>query len=245
MSAQGTSPIGEAKRRIGALAATLVRPGMRVGLGTGSTATEMVNALGRRWREEGLRFEAVGTSAATEELALHHDIPVRALDPARPLDLYMDGADEIDAHGHLVKGLGGALLREKLVAANALRHVIMVDASKPVRRLGERTPVPVEVVRFGWETTRARLEARGCEPVLRTRGAQPFLTDEGNLILDCRFPEGIGDAAATARELKEILGVVETGLFVDYCDEVLIGTADGAECIPLAAWGGRIADFLR
>lgn len=245
MSNTRTSPVGEAKRRIGELAATLVRPGMRVGLGTGSTATEMVNALGRRWREEGLRFEAVGTSAATEELARHHNIPVLAMDPARPLDLYMDGADEIDAHGHLIKGLGGALLREKLVAANALRHVIMVDASKPVRRLGEKTRVPVETVRFGWETTAARLQAHRCEPVLRMRGAQAYLTDESNLILDCRFPEGIGDAAALSRELKGILGVVETGLFVGYCHEVLIGTHEAAECIPLEAWRERIADFLR
>ncbi len=245
MSNLRTSPVGEAKRRIGELAATLVEPGMRVGLGTGSTANEMVNALGRRWREEGLRFEAVGTSAATEELALHHSIPVGALDPARPLDLYMDGADEIDAHGHLIKGLGGALLREKLVAAAAVRHVIMVDSSKPVRRLGEKTPVPVEVVRFGWETTRSRLIAHGCVPELRLRGAQPFLTDEGNLILDCRFPEGIGDPSTMARELKGVLGVVETGLFVGYCEEVLIGTADSATCMHVGVWGERIADFLR
>jgi len=244
MSASRPSPAAEAKRKIGEFAAGLIESGMRVGLGTGSTAAEMVNALGRRWREEGLRFQAVGTSSATEELARQFDIPVLALDPSETLDIYLDGADEIDGDGNLIKGLGGALLREKLVAANAKRHVIMVDSSKPVRRLGTKGPLPVEVVKFGADTTRARIEALGCTPSLRMRNNGPFLTDEGHLTFDCTFSSGIADPVATGRALKDLLGVVETGLFCGYCDEVLIGSSERVELIGLLDWNRRIAEFL-
>lgn len=242
---QKPSPAAIAKRHIGQLAATLIRPGMRVGLGTGSTAAEMVHALGARWRDEGLRFEATGTSAATEELARIYEIPVVPLAADKTLDLYLDGADQIDAAGNLIKGHGGALLREKLVAAAAKRHVIMVDVSKFSPLLGKNMELPVEVVRFGDDTTRARIEALGCKATLRMQGTQPYLTDERHHIYNCTFDQGITDPAEMARAIKGILGVVETGLFIDYCDAVLVGSASGAELIELAEWGRYMDAFLR
>jgi len=242
---QKLSPAAIAKRHIGQLAATLIEPGMRVGLGTGSTAAEMVHALGARWRDEGLRFEATGTSAATEEIARIYEIPVVPLAADMPLDLYLDGADQIDAVGNLIKGHGGALLREKLVAAAATRHIIMVDVSKYSPLLGVDMELPVEVVRFGEDTTRARIEALGCKATLRMAGNQPFMTDERHYIYNCTFAHGIADAAEMARAIKGVLGVVETGLFIDYCDAVLVGSAAGAELVELPKWKDHIEAFLR
>src|SRR5665213_3269010 len=174
------------KRAAAAAAVAMVADGMTIGLGSGTTAAFAVAALGRRVKE-GLRVTGVPTSEATAALARAVGIPLAGLTQDRYLDLTIDGADEI-ARGSLdlIKGLGGALLREKIVAAASARLVIVADSSKLVDRLGTRAPVPVEVVAFGWETTAARLEALGVRPTPRLDAAkQLFRTDDGNLILDC------------------------------------------------------------
>ncbi len=206
-------------------AAAEVADGMVVGLGTGSTAAVLLTALGERVRA-GLRFTGVPTSEATARQAREVGIALVTLEERPDLDLDIDGADEVDPRGDMVKGLGGALLREKIVACAARRLVIMVDESKLVARLGEKTAVPVEVVPFGWTRTAQALRALGANPVLRGGAASPFVTDGGNLILDCRFPAA-ADLAALAGPVKAVVGVVEHGLFTGMRPTVLIGHADG------------------
>lgn len=223
---RGSSEDG--KRLAAERACDLVENGMRVGLGTGSTAALFVAELGRR------RLDIVGvpTSEATRAQAESLGIRVATLEDEPELDLTIDGADEIDPALNLIKGGGGALLREKLVAAASMRMVVVADESKRVRTLG-RFPLPVEVVAFGLETTRKRLAAclarNGLPAGLRLRrGAdgEPFVTDGGNLILD--LPLGaIGDPAGLAGELKALLGVVEHGLFVGTASCALIGGPEG------------------
>ncbi|HMO28720.1 ribose-5-phosphate isomerase RpiA [Enterovirga sp.] len=220
------------KRAAAERAAALVQDGMRVGLGTGSTAAFVVEALGRRVGE-GLRFRGVPTSEATRRQAESLSIPLATLEEEPELDLVIDGADEIGPELALIKGGGGALLREKLVAVASRRMVVIADASKQVARLG-RFPLPVEVVPFGFETTRRRLasflrEAAGrpVETVLR-RGSDgaPFLTDGQHWIVDAHM-EAIEDPARLAAGLKALLGVVDHGLFVATAGLALIGTPDG------------------
>lgn len=206
-------------------AADEVRNGMVVGLGTGSTAAVLVTALGERARQ-GLRFTGVPTSEATARQARELGIPLATLEERPQLDLDIDGADEVDPVGDLIKGLGGALLREKIVAVASARLVIMVDESKLVERLGDKTPVPVEVVRFGWRQTAEALRRLGAEPTLRGGEASPFVTDGGNFVLDCRFP-GAPGLAALAAPIKATVGVVEHGLFTGMRPTVLIGRGDG------------------
>jgi ribose 5-phosphate isomerase A len=206
-------------------AAEEIRDGMAVGLGTGSTAALLLDRLGERVRE-GLRFVGVPTSEATARHARELGIRLSDLDRHPELDLDIDGADEVDPAGNLVKGLGGALLREKIVAVAARRVVIVVDEGKLVERLGERAPVPVEVVPFGWRRTAEALRRLGAEPGLRGGEASPFLTDGGHHILDCRFPGGT-DLRALAPAIKAVVGVVEHGLFTDLRPTVIVGRADG------------------
>ena len=213
-------------------AALLVENGMKVGLGTGSTAAFVVDALGRRMGE-GLRFVGVPTSEATHRQATSLGIPLATLEEEPDLDLVIDGADEIGPGLALVKGGGGALLREKLVAAASRRMVVIADASKRVETLG-RFPLPVEVVPFGIDTTRRRLAAvlrevlgREIEIVLRrAKDGSPFVTDGQHWILDAQCG-AIPDPAALAAAIKAILGVVDHGLFVALADVALIGTPDG------------------
>ncbi|HET6182726.1 MAG TPA: ribose-5-phosphate isomerase RpiA [Acetobacteraceae bacterium] len=222
-----TDPKAARKREAGEAAAAMVQDGMAVGLGTGSTAYFAVAALGRRVRA-GLRIAAIPTSERTAAQARAEGIPLVTFAERSRLDLTIDGADEI-ARGSLdlIKGLGGALLREKLVAAASDRLMIVADDSKLVDRLGTHAPVPVEVVAFGWETTAARLAAAGVEPALRRgTGGAPFVTDGGNLILDCAC-RAIADPAALHRRLKEIVGVVETGLFPAMVSAALVAGAGG------------------
>ncbi|HKA91197.1 MAG TPA: ribose-5-phosphate isomerase RpiA [Haliangiales bacterium] len=194
--------------------------GMVVGLGTGSAATAAVRAIGRRVRE-GLRIAGVPTSARTEALARELGIPLAALGEDTLLDVAIDGADEVERAGlALLKGRGGALLREKLVASASRRLVILIDPSKWVDCLGSRHPVPVEVVPFGWPATAARLRRLGATPELRLEEGEPFVTDGGHHILDCRFPP-IADPAALAREIDAVVGVVEHGLFVGFSPRVI------------------------
>ena len=208
----------EAKRAAAERAvADEVRSGMAVGLGTGSTASPAVEAIGRLLAEGALRdVRGVPTSEATAALARRVGVPLTTLDETPELDVALDGADEIAPGLQLVKGLGGALLREKIVAAAARRFVVVADASKRVERLGERAPVPVEVIAFALEPCRRRLAALGCEPELRT-GADgaPFTTDEGNRILDCRFGP-IDAPEPLAAAIRAIPGVVEHGLFLGF-----------------------------
>ena len=218
----------DAKQRAGERAAEFVEDGMTVGLGTGSTAYWLVERIGRRVRE-GLRVRCVPTSRRTEEQARALDIPIIGFSDVTQLDLAIDGADEIGPGLALIKGGGGALLREKLVARAARRFVVIADASKLVETLG-RFPLPVEVVPFAWEVTaRGVAEATDAEPSLRRdeRG-EIYLTDNGNYILDCRCQE-IQDPERTERELKLLTGVVECGLFVNIADLAVVATGDAVE----------------
>jgi ribose 5-phosphate isomerase A len=223
----------DAKQRAGYKAAEFVEDGMRVGLGTGTTAYWLVEALGRRVREEGLRVRCVPTSRRTEEQARGLGITLVTLGGAGGLDLAIDGADEIGPGLALIKGGGGALLREKLVASAARRFVVVADSSKRVEVLG-RFPLPVEVVRFGWELTARRVaDVTGVEPVPRRgEGGEPFVTDNGNFILDCRCGE-IRDPARLERELKSLTGVVESGLFVRMAHSAVLADEEGVEVIEL------------
>ena len=221
----------DAKRRAGFRAAEFVEDGMGVGLGTGSTAFWMVERLGERVRVEGLRVRCVPTSRRTEEQARGLGIPLVSLGEAGELDIAIDGADEIGPGLALIKGGGGALLREKLVAGAARRFVVIADASKRVDVLG-RFPLPVEVVPFAWELTARRVAAvTGVEPELRrVGGGEVYVTDNGNYILDCRCG-AIPDPARTERELKALTGVVESGLFVGMADLAVVSTDEGVEII--------------
>lgn len=217
------------KRAAAEAAVELVQDGMVVGLGTGSTAAFAVEALSRRHRE-GLRFIGIPTSERTGAQAREAGIPLTSFAEHRQIDLTIDGADEVEhATLNLIKGLGGALLREKIVAAASRRLAIVVDGAKLVDRLGAHAPVPVEVVTFGLEATRAALEARGASVQLRqTPAGQPFVTDSGNRILDCRFGQ-IADPARLEERIGRIVGVVESGLFIGRAEHVFVADASGVQ----------------
>ncbi len=226
------SPVEMAKFAAAKRAVDFVEGGMRVGLGTGSTAAWMVRCLGERVRGEGLRITGVPTSVRTAALAREEGIEVVTLDEARWLDLTIDGADEFDADLNLIKGGGGALLHEKIVATASDRMIVIADAGKEVARLGA-FPLPIEVIGFGWQTTKAlveemlgTLDVLGREVTLRMDGERPYATDEGNRILDLHLGR-IGNARQLALALNQVPGVVENGLFVDICDRVVIGYGDG------------------
>ncbi|MHA6325488.1 ribose-5-phosphate isomerase RpiA [Roseivivax sp. CAU 1753] len=226
------SPIDKAKYVAAKTAADLVEDGMRVGLGTGSTAAWLVRCLGEMVREDGLRIRGVPTSSRTAELARDVGIEVISLDEARWLDLTIDGADEFDPELNLIKGGGGALLQEKIVATASDQMVVIADAAKEVSTLGH-FPLPVEVVPFGWQTTQTLIEellismdVMGRKSSLRMTGDRPFITDEGNYIIDLHLGR-IGNARQMALVLNQMPGVVENGLFIDICDKVIIGYGDG------------------
>ena len=226
------SPIDKAKFVCAKHAAGLVQNGMKVGLGTGSTAAWLVRCLGERVRDEGLRFKGVPTSTRTAELARQVGIEVISLDEAKWLDLTIDGADEFDSELNLIKGGGGALLQEKIVATASDRMVVIADVGKQVETLGA-FPLPIEVIPFGWQTTQALVEETlvsmdvlGRESSLRMNGDVPFVTDEGNHILDLHLKR-IGNARQLALILNQMPGVVVNGLFIDICDSVILGFGDG------------------
>lgn len=210
-------------------AATLVEDGMVLGLGSGSTAALFVYALGERVRA-GLRVVGVPTSLATERLAAAEGIVLATLEQYPRLDLDVDGADAVDPALNLLKGLGGALLREKIVAAAATRFVVIVDAGKVVDALAAAPLVPVEVIPFGWTRTRAALEGLGAlvgQRMRRDAPDEPFVTDGGHYVLDCRFAD-LSDPAATAAQIKALTGVVDHGLFIGMATEAVVGGADGS-----------------
>ncbi len=227
------TPIDRAKYASAHCAADFVQDGMRVGLGTGSTAAWLVRRLGTRVRQEGLRIIAVPTSTRTAQLAREVGINVVSLDEARWLDLTIDGADEFDAELTLIKGGGGALLQEKIVATASDQMIVITDAAKEVKTLGA-FPLPVEVIPFGWPATKALVEevlasmdVMGRQSSLRMNGTQPYVTDEGNYILDLGLGR-IGNARQLGLVLNQVPGVVENGLFVDIADQVVIGHPDGS-----------------
>jgi len=226
------SPIDKAKFVAAKKAAGLVETGMKVGLGSGSTAAWLVRCLGEMVREEGLRIQGVPTSSRTAQLAREVGIDVVSLDEAKWLDLAIDGADEYDGELNLIKGGGGSLLQEKIVATASDQMVVIADASKHVEMLGA-FPLPIEVIPFGWQTSKALVEETlvgmdvlGNTSTLRMNGEVPFFTDEGNHILDLHLKR-IGNARQLSLVLNQIPGVVENGLFIDICDSVVIGYGDG------------------
>lgn len=222
------------KRAAAEAAGALVEDGMIVGLGTGSTASFAVEELGRRHRE-GLRFRGIPTSERTAAQAAALGIPLTSFAEHRRIDLTIDGADEVERGTlNLIKGLGGALLREKIVASASRRLAIVVDGTKLVDRVGTHTPVPVEVVAFGVERTQAALEALGARVQPRTSpSGDPFVTDGGNRILDCSFGP-ISDPAALEGQIKRVVGVVESGLFVGRADLVFVADAEGVHRLERA-----------
>jgi ribose 5-phosphate isomerase A len=219
------------KQQVGEAAAKLVEGNMIVGLGTGSTANQFILALGRRV-QQGLRIAgAVSSSQASYDLAASVGIPVADLDTYPELDIYIDGADEVDPQLQLIKGAGGALLREKIVASAARSFVVIADTSKLVQQLGLHFPVPVEVVPFAVTPVRKRLEALGAVVTTRQRAGQTFITENQNLILDCTFSNGIADPVTLNAHLHAIVGIVETGLFLQMAKQAVIGGADGVHII--------------
>ena len=206
-----------------------MRDGTTVGLGTGSTVHFVLERLAERIRRERLVLRGVPTSLDTERKARSLGIPLVGLEEVEEIDLTIDGADEIDAHFDMIKGGGGALLREKVVASLSKREVIVVDRSKVVELLGVRFALPVEVVPFARPIVARRVAALGASWTLRMRdGREPFLTDNGNEILDCRFAGGIACAPALERELDQIPGVVESGLFIGLVHARVVGDDDGS-----------------
>lgn len=220
------------KQMVGRAAAELVEDGMVIGLGTGTTAAFLVQALAERLRN-GLRIlGAVATSRETAQLASSLGIPLVSLEDYPELDLALDGADEIDPQLNLIKGGGGALLREKVVATAARRFVVISDASKLVQRLCTHFALPVEVVPFAQGPVRRRLQALGAQVELRKRAQELFVTDNQNYILDCRFPGGITDARSLQEQIRAIVGVVEHGLFLGMTSQALVAGPNGLMTLP-------------
>ncbi|WP_209425440.1 ribose-5-phosphate isomerase RpiA [Pararhodobacter sp. SW119] len=226
------SPSDRAKAAAAKRSVAFVEDGMKLGLGTGSTAALMVRALADLARSEGLTLTCVATSSRTADQARQEGLKVVTLDEAGRLDLTIDGADEFDADFSLIKGGGGAHLQEKIVAAASERMIVITDASKEVKTLGA-FPLPVEVIGFGWTTTQTQIEellagmdVMGTGISRRMAGETPFRTDEGNFILDLALGR-IGNARALSQALNQIPGVVENGLFLGLCDTIVIGHSDG------------------
>ncbi|MBI4544659.1 MAG: ribose-5-phosphate isomerase RpiA [Gemmatimonadetes bacterium] len=214
-------------------AVDLVEEGMVLGLGTGSTARHVLEVIAeRRARGELQHIAGVATSRGTEWYARELGIPLVTLEQEPRLDLTLDGADEIDPQLDLIKGLGGALLWEKLVAAVSDRVAIVADQSKLVKRLGERVPLPVEVIPFGWTTHLTYLDMLGAQPTLRTdANGSPYLTDGGHYLLDCRFAGGLADPERIEFELVQRVGIVATGLFLGVADAVVVAGPDGVRVL--------------
>lgn len=217
-----------AKKAAGLAAVELVEDGMIVGLGTGSTVQFFLEGLAKRILDDGLKIKGVPTSAGTEGLARRYGIPLIDGDfKDLSNDLCVDGADRVDAKGNLIKGGGGALLREKMVASASTTLCILIDPIKLEPVLGASFPLPVECVPFGIETTMARLRDLGCEPCQRMRDGTPFISDNGLCIVDCSFKE-ISAPQALELAIKRLPGVVEVGLFCGIMKRLILGRADGS-----------------
>lgn len=219
-------PVVAAKRAAAETAVNLIEDGMVVGLGTGSTANQALIALARRV-QEGLRVIGVPSSEATATIARDLGIPLATLDEQPQLALTIDGADEVDPYLALIKGGGGALLREKIVASASQSLTIIVDESKLVPRLGTGFALPVEVVPFGLAVVERRLDRLGLAPHLRRRNNQVVVTDNGNNLLDCQTGP-LADPAGLADQLRAITGIVDHGLFIGLTSLVVVGRTDGS-----------------
>jgi ribose 5-phosphate isomerase A len=227
----------ELKQAAAEKALELVQDGMLVGLGSGTTARYFIQGLGRLVAD-GMKVRGVPSSRETAELAAELGIPI-VTEIVGQIDLAVDGADEVDAALNLIKGRGGALFREKIVAAASKRFVVVVDESKLVKELGVGV-LPVEVLPFLWRTTAERLTSLGVSLVVRGGEETPYITDNGNLILDVTVEGGIRKPAELGTELKKTLGVVEHGLFVGMTDTVIVAGPEGPKAIGRLS-GGRVA----
>jgi len=243
------SPIDKAKFVAAKRSVDFVENGMKVGLGTGSTAAWMVRCLGERVRDEGLKITGVPTSTRTAELARAVGIKVVSLDEAKWLDLTIDGADEVDQNLALIKGGGAALLQEKIVATASDQMIVIADAAKEVQQLGA-FPLPIEVIPFGWQTTKAlveetleSLDVLARDVTIRMNGDRPLVTDERNYILDLHLRR-IGNPRQMALILNQIPGVVENGLFIDICDVVILGHGDGRVTLRDITTGAETDDRI-
>ena len=213
------------KQRVGIEAAQMVETGSVVGLGTGSTAVFVIEELGRRVREEGLKIIGIPTSYDSDVLARQYGIPIRTLDDVDHIDIAIDGADEVDPQKQLIKGGGAAHTREKIIDGLAERFVVVVDDTKLVERLGTKFPVPVEVLPLALNPVLKHLGALGGMPELRTGGGKkvgPVITDQGNMVIDVRF-DHIDDPGALETTINNIPGVLDNGLFVDLATDILVG----------------------
>ncbi len=218
-------PVKNVKKLAALKAISYIKDGMTLGLGTGSTAYWAIQGIGERVRQ-GLQVRAIATSMQSDSLARDAGIPIVSFADINHLDVTIDGADEVDEKLNLIKGGGGALLREKIVASATLFYIIIVDETKLVGRLG-KFPLPVEVAQFGWEMTLLQLSKLGCKPVLRSVDHKPFLSDNGHYILDCAFGE-ISKPALLHEQVNAITGVMDNGLFINMADVVIAGYKDGS-----------------
>lgn len=214
-----------AKQLAAEKAVSFLDNGMTIGLGTGTTAYWAIEKIGEKVKNEGWKIKAIATSVRSEEQARGLGIPIVDFSTAKSIDVTIDGADETDENLQLIKGGGGALLREKIVATNSKQMIVVADESKWVKMLG-RFPLPVEVVHFGWERTFDKLQLLGCEAKRRMNGTEPYLTDNGNYIVDCSFVE-IRDAPALHESVNAITGVVDNGLFIRIASKLVLGFNNG------------------
>lgn len=237
----------EMKKLAGEKAAEYVKDGMIVGLGTGSTVYYTIRKLGELVRSGELNIIGIPTSVATEKLAAEHGIMLGTLETYPDIDLTIDGADEIDQNLNLIKGMGGALLREKVIAMVSKREIIIADGTKEVKMLGTKSALPVEVLPFGLTAVMPKLEELCVEAVLRERDGKTFVSDNGNYIIDCKFDAiaesektrfplnanrpAISDPEELESRLNNIPGVVENGLFLNLANMAILGTIDGLRII--------------
>ena len=218
------------KEEAGVAACNFIKDGMKIGLGTGSTVRYTVIEIGRRISEDGLNVVGVPTSKATRELALEVGIPLVTLSESGGLDLVIDGADEFDDDFSLIKGGGGALTREKIVAQSSKSMIVVADDRKQVETLGD-FGLPVEVLPFEWERTRDRISSICPGEVTLRGGTEPFVTDNDGYILDCSFGPSISEPKSLEMKILSIAGVVEVGLFVDICDAVILASNGGVSTL--------------
>lgn len=221
------SNLDDLKRQAALKAVDYICDGMVVGLGTGSTAKHVILALGERIKK-GLKIKGVPTSQETAKLARKAKIPLLPDDAVWPIDVAIDGADQVDPRLNLVKGGGGALLKEKIVAAASKRFIVVVDHTKCVPVLGGSFPLPVEVIPFGWRNTAQQIEALGGKPVLRKKGGKVCITETGHYILDVQITR-IDNPATMESKLNQIPGVIENGLFVGRTDILIVGSPQGVD----------------
>jgi len=206
-----------------------VESGMTLGLGTGSTVEYALKKLGEMVKN-GLDIKGIPTSMHTRKIAKEESISLTTMEENPEIDLTIDGADEVDSELNLIKGGGGALTREKIVAYHSKREIIIIDETKVVKALGIDFPLPVEVVKYGWSSTKNKLEEFGCNVKLRKIMRDPYITDNSNYILDCEF-ERIDDPEQLEVDINNIPGVVENGLFIGLTDDVIVGSKQGIKTL--------------